>query len=100
MDAIADALVYAVSYINCRTVDEAKARYDDADVGALESIAGFLHSASPTEKDALAAAAERALASEMLMAQPRPEFAEDYLRWMEDMFGEGWRNNKRIEISR
>jgi hypothetical protein len=38
MGAIADALVYAVSYINCRPLDDHEGRYDDGDVGALESI--------------------------------------------------------------
>jgi hypothetical protein len=40
MDAIADALVYAVSYINGRPLEDYESRYDDGDVGALESIAG------------------------------------------------------------
>jgi hypothetical protein len=96
MDAIADALVYAVSYINCRPLEDAEARYDDGDVGALESIAAFLHNASPAEEDAPAAAAERALTAERRAASPRPEFVRDYERSVEDMFGEGWRGNRRL----
>jgi hypothetical protein len=25
-----------------------------------------------------------------------PEFLQDYSRWMEDMFGEGWQGNRRV----
>lgn len=83
MEAIADALVYAVSYINCRPLEDHESRYDDGDVGALESIA-------------LAAAAERALAAELASPQPRSEFVEDYSRWMHDMFGDEWEGNRRV----
>lgn len=96
MEAIADALVYATSYINCRPLEDHESRYDDGDVGALESIAGFLHNATSSEEDALAAAAERALAAELASPLPRSEFASDYSRWMEDMFGEGWQGNCRV----
>ena len=96
MDAIADALVYAVSYINCRPLEDAESRYDDGDVGALESVARFLYNATPSEEDALGAAAERALSAEQSFPQPRPGFVEDYARWMHDMFGEGWQGNRRV----
>jgi hypothetical protein len=99
MDAIADALVYAVSYINCRSLEDYESRYDDGDVGALESVAGFLAAATTAEKDALAAAAERALAAELASPQPRPEFVEDYSRWMHDIFGEEWEGNRRVPIA-
>lgn len=88
MQALADALVYAVAYINLRGAEGAMD--DDSDVGALESIAGLLSESSNEEQDALAAAAERALATEF-----RDEFLRDYKTWMEDMFGEGWVGNKR-----
>src|SRR6202034_3993484 len=52
MKAIADALVYAVTYINLRGGENEA--YADDDVGALESIAGMLHSATAEEEDALA----------------------------------------------
>lgn len=96
MDAIADALVYAVSYINCRPLEDHESRYDDGDVGALESIAGMLANATPAELDALAAAAGRALATEMASPQPRPEFVQDYSRWMHDLFGDEWDGNRRV----
>ena len=32
MEAIADALVYAVSYINCRPLEDHESRYDDGDI--------------------------------------------------------------------
>jgi hypothetical protein len=47
MEATADVLVYAVSYVNCRGIPDGESRYDDGDVGALESIAGFLHTVTP-----------------------------------------------------
>ena len=59
MKSIADALVYAVVYINCR--EDAEEKDLDEDVGALESIANILANASDDEKDALAAAAKRVL---------------------------------------
>ena len=96
MEAIADALVYAVSYINCRPLEGRESRYDDGDVGALESVAGFLAHATPAEQDALAAAAERALAAELASPRPRPEFVEDYSRWMHDIFGDEWEGNRRV----
>jgi hypothetical protein len=98
MDAIANALVYAVSYINCRGIEDSESRYDDGDVGALESIAAMLRDATVAEEDALAAAAERALAAERASASLRAEFVRDYARWMEDMFGEGWQGNWRLPI--
>jgi len=94
MKAIADALVYAVTYINLRGGENEA--YDDGDVGALESIAGMLHSATAEEEDALAAAAERALADETNHTS-RDEFIRDYQTWMEDIFGEDWVGNKRVE---
>jgi hypothetical protein len=94
MKAIADALVYAVTYINLR--DAADPRYDDGDVGALESIAGYLHDATVEEQDALLAeAAERALVGERA-GPARSEFIADFPSWMEDMFGEGWQGNRRV----
>jgi hypothetical protein len=95
MNAMADALVYAVSYINCRPLDDHESRYDDGDVGALESIAGFLVEATPAEQDALSAAAERALAAELASPRPRPEFVRDYSSWMHDMFEDEWVGNRR-----
>jgi hypothetical protein len=100
MDALADALVYAVAYINCRGIEDDESRYDDGDDGALESIVAFLHNATPAEEDAMAAAAERALEAERASPRPRPEFVRDYERWMEDMFGEGWQGNRRVTAER
>ena len=92
MVPIADALVYAVAYINLRKGDDSL----DDDVGALESIADALSKASAAEQDALAAAAERALAAHLKHGDPREEFIRDYRTWMEDMFGEAWASNKRV----
>jgi len=90
MQAIANALVYAVTYINLRAADGD----GDDDVAALESIAGMLNAATEEEKEALASAAERALANERDYVA-REEFVRDYSTWMEDMFGDGWVGNKR-----
>ena len=81
-----------MTYINCRAANED----DDGDVEALESIAGCLHDATPTEEDELAGAAERALAAELALKAPRPDFVRDYTTWMEDVFGEGWQRNRRV----
>src|SRR5262245_41964678 len=97
MDAIADALVYAVTYINCRGEDGDEEFLDD-DVGALESIAACLRNTTPAEQDALATAAERALAEERSSRKPRPKFLRDYAHWMEEMFVEGWKGNRRVPV--
>ena len=94
MQFIADALVYAVSYINCRNADDDD--LTDDDVSALESIAAYLADATPQEQDALAAAANRALAEEQSLASPRQELIDDFSTWMEDMFGEEWHGNERV----
>lgn len=96
MKSLADALVYSVSYINCRAVDDDDS---DDDVGALESIAAFLHTATPAEEDALAAAAQRAHIAEQAAPSSRPNFIEDYGCWMENMFGDGWKGNRRAPIN-
>lgn len=95
MDAIADALVYAAVYINLRGADDDE--FADDDVGALESIAAFLHSTTPADQDALAAAAERALAAEKKSKRPRKKFIHDFGHWMEEMFVEGWAGNRRVQ---
>lgn len=95
MRSLADAIVYAVTYINLWQ-DEREEFLDD-DVGALESIAAHLGDASPEEQDALAEAAERALAQELASSQPREKFVADYRSWMEDMFGEPSIGNRRAE---
>lgn len=89
MSSIADALVYAVSYINLKEESE-------GDVGALESLAGFLANATESEKDALSAAAKRALDDER-KGPNREDWIADYSSWMEDIFGEEWEGNDRAE---
>jgi len=95
MGAIADALVYAVAFINCRPTDGLESDYD---CGALESIAAMLDNRNPGGEDALAAAAERALEAERSAGSPRPEFLQLYSCWMEDMFGDGWHDNCRVLV--
>jgi hypothetical protein len=97
MKAMADALVYAVTAIDLRGV-EAEADLGDDDVDAFESIARFLADATDAEFDALAAAADRAHASESAMPNPRVAFVEAYGQWMENMFGNGWIGNRRARF--
>ncbi len=85
MNHLADAIVYAVTYINLKENVEDD---DDADVAALESICDYLSEATEEEKRALAEAAQRALDAENASGAPREEFAEAYASWMDDMFGE------------
>lgn len=96
MEKLADALVYAVSYINCRDEDGDETYLRD-DVKALEWLAHILHQATSEEQDALAAAAKRALAAELAAgAPPTSKWVRDYDTWMHDMFGEGWLGNERV----
>jgi hypothetical protein len=96
MQAIADALVLAVTYINCRPFDAYETQLHD-DVGTLDKIAAMLRAATAAEQDTVAAAAERAMAAEQASSSPRPEFIDDYSRWMETMLGEGWSGNCRAK---
>jgi hypothetical protein len=89
--AIARSLVYAVVYLNARDSES-----PEDDVGALESIAGYLTEAREEEKDTLAAAAEELFNGEKEAGQ-REEFLEAYGSWMENFFGEGWEGNKRSD---
>ena len=91
MDTIADALVYAVTYINLR---DSAGDEDDDDVGALESVAAILSTAGDDELNALAEAANRAAAREK-DGPCRDDVLRDYMNWMEDLLGEGWVGNRR-----
>lgn len=94
MKALADAIVYAVVYIDLW--DDRDEEFLDDDVGALESITASLNEATESEQDALAEAAERALAGEKELPKPRKKFVDAYTNWMEQMFGdEDWKGNKR-----
>jgi hypothetical protein len=94
MKALADAVVYAVVFIDLW--DDRDTEFLDDDVGALESIAGYLQDASRAEQDALAEAAERALREEKASDRSRRKFINAYKNWMEEMFGdEEWDGNKR-----
>ena len=93
MRALADAVVYAVAYISA--LPDEREEFQDYDVRALESIAAYLASATRAEQDALAAAAERALAAEQNAGKPNSEFAAALQNWMENMFGPPWQGNHR-----
>lgn len=94
MKSLADALVYAVAYIDI--CDDRDGDFLDDDVGALESIVGFLNDATTEEQDALAEAAQRALHQERASRQPRAKFIRAYENWMEETFGpEDWQGNRR-----
>jgi hypothetical protein len=95
MEKLADALVYAISYISCRDEDGDETYLRD-DVKSLEWLAHILHQATDAEQDALAAAAKRALAAELTAgAPPDSKWVRDYSAWKQDMFGEGWLGNER-----
>jgi hypothetical protein len=95
MERLADAVVYAVSYISCRDEDGDETYLRD-DVKSLEWLAYILQQSTNAEQDALAAAAKRALAAELAAgAAPDSKWVRDYSTWMEDMFGEGWSGNHR-----
>ncbi len=94
---LADALVYAVSYINNRPGGRDELVQDD-DVAALEVLADILGRATDAEKDALSAAANLALDAEMSRGtRSDTEAAQVYGNWMEAMFGEGWVGNDRAD---
>jgi hypothetical protein len=96
MEKLADALVYAITYINCRDEDGDETYLRD-DVKSLEWLAYLLQQATPAEQDALAAAAKRALAADLAAgAPPDSKWVRDCSTWMEDLFGEGWLGNDRI----
>src|SRR5262245_20850715 len=94
MKSLADAVVYLVVYIGLW--EDRDEEFLDDDVGALESIAGYLQDATREEQDALAEAAQRALKQERSSARPRAKFIKVYQTWMENMFGdEEWESNQR-----
>ena len=93
MKALSDALVHAVTYINC--LPDPNEERADEDVGTLEQMAAYLADATVEEKDALAAAAQRAFEQEKSDAQ-RPEYLNVYGTWMECMFGDEWEGNRRV----
>ena len=96
MDRLADAIVYAVSYIAHRVGDDDET-YLREDTKSLEFLAYLLQDCSDVELDRLAAAAKRALATELAAgAAPDSWWVRDYGRWMEDMFGDGWSGNDRV----
>jgi hypothetical protein len=86
MKALAKAIVFAVVYIDHRDSQEPTALDDD--VKALESIAAVLADCSDEEKNALAKAAEDALTES--------NWTADYGKWMENMFGDNWKGNKKV----
>jgi hypothetical protein len=96
VDALADAIVYAVSYINCRD-DDGDETYLKEDADALGNLAYLLRDCSQAEMNALAEAAKRAHAALLAAGDPPDSrWVQDYNRWMEEMFVEGWLGNDRI----
>jgi len=90
MKSLADAVVQAVTYINCRPDP------DDEDGNALTDIAVYLHQCSDEEKQALADAAERALKSIQTEGPRLPDWEAALSTFMEDTYGDEWQGNKRI----
>jgi hypothetical protein len=95
MEKLADAVVFAVTYINCRDEDDDEMYLHD-DANALGSLADILQQSTDAEQDALASAAKRRLAAELAAgAAPDSKWVSDYSTWMECMFGEDWSGNDR-----
>lgn len=96
MESIADALVYAVTYICTRDAeDEELIEEDDSAAG---HIMAYLSNATPAEQDALADAAKRALAEEQSLNSPQPEMVEHFAVWMQHVFGPDWGGNERVDV--
>jgi hypothetical protein len=94
MNSIADALVYAVTYLCTRdTEDEDLIEEDDS---AVSHIMAYLHDATPAEEEALAEAAKKALAEEQSLITPEPVMIEHFSMWMEHIFGRDWEGNERV----
>ncbi len=94
MDAISDALVYAVAYICQRAEDEQD--WADEDDSAIGHIMAYLSEATPAEEEALADAAKRALAEEQSLVTPQQAMIEQFSSWMEHVFGRDWQGNDRV----
>lgn len=91
MNSLADAVVHAVTYLNCTP----GTGMEDEEIAILDTLRGILEGCTEAEKDALAEAADRAFQAEVNGAH-RMEFMRDYVYWMQDMFGaEEWRGNDR-----
>lgn len=75
MKALADAIVFSVTYISLSPADDDTA---DDDCDALESIAGYIQEATQEELLALKAALERALAAERALDEPRQAVLQAY----------------------
>ena len=94
MNSIADALVYAVTYICTRDAEDEDLIADDD--SAVSHLMAYLHDATPAEEDAIADAAKRALAEEQSLITPEPVMIEHFSMWMEHIFGRDWEGNERV----
>ena len=82
MDAIADALVYATAYLSIATGDDDR-EHDDC--RALESISDMLSRCSEAERDALVAAADRAIAAESRASSPNLTLTNAYRDFLDNL---------------
>ena len=90
MRGLADALTYAIAYLNVATGDDD--RHDD-DCRALESIVHTLDSCSVAEQQALADAATRAITRESAVASPNNLLVSTYRDILDD-FNERFPNTR------
>jgi hypothetical protein len=97
VNSIADALVYAVAYINCQETEDEESLDDseDASEAAMSHIMAYLSHATPEEEDALAAAAKRALMEGQSLYYPQQEMINFFKCWMEYVLGGDWDGNER-----
>ena len=82
MHVLADALIYALAYINVAPGNDD--RHDD-DCRALESIVHTLSGSSIAEQEALADAAMRAIATESAAASPNHLLISTYRDVLDDL---------------
>jgi hypothetical protein len=86
MDALADALVEAVTFVAYRQYDEDQPveAYEEEDIRVLESVKASLAGAREEEKQALEEAVQRAMST----LPPDSDLLPYYRAWMDNMFGE------------
>lgn len=97
MKNIADAVVFAVSQLSINFVASEDDDVSDMAEAVLGMMAHYLNNCTREEQDELAAAAKRALALEQADSEGNEDYINDLSTWMEDLFGEGWSGNDRVE---
>lgn len=82
MDALADALIYALAYLNIAPGDDDR---QDNDCRAMESMIDMLERSSEAEQQALVSAAVRAIARESAIEPPNHLLISAYRDILDDL---------------